>query len=32
MTPRHPDDDMPTWLSILIITTIIALVILASHI
>ena len=31
MTPHHPDDDMPTWLSILIITTIIALVILASH-
>ena len=31
MTPRHPDDDMPTWLSILIITTIFALVILASH-
>ena len=30
MTP--PDDDMPTWLSILIITTILALVILASHI
>lgn len=29
MTP--PDDDMPTWLSILIITTILALVILASH-
>ena len=28
---RQPDDDMPTWLSILIITTIIALVILASH-
>ena len=28
---KHPDDDMPTWLSILIITTIIALVILASH-
>lgn len=27
----HPDDDMPTWLSILIITTILALVILASH-
>ena len=32
MTPHQPDDDMPTWLSILIITTIIALVILASHI
>ena len=31
MTPRHPDDDMPTWLSILIITTIFALVILAGH-
>ena len=30
MTP--PDDDMPAWLSILIITTIFALVILASHI
>ena len=30
MTP--PDDDMPTWLSILIITTILTLVILASHI
>ena len=29
MTP--PDDDMPTWLSILIIATIFALVILASH-
>ena len=29
MTP--PDDDMPTWLSILIITTILALIILASH-
>ena len=29
MTP--PDDDMPTWLSILIITTIFALVIMASH-
>ena len=28
---KHPDDDMPTWLSILIITTIFALVILASH-
>ncbi|MBP2333335.1 hypothetical protein JOF33_002034 [Corynebacterium freneyi] len=27
----QPDDDMPTWLSILIITTIFALVILASH-
>ena len=32
MTPHQPDDDMPTWLSILIITTILALVILASHI
>ena len=31
MTPHQPDDDMPTWLSILIITTIIALAILASH-
>ena len=31
MTPHQPDDDMPTWLSILIITTIIAMVILASH-
>lgn len=31
MTPHQPDDDMPTWLSILIITTIFALVILASH-
>lgn len=31
MTRHHPDDDMPTWLSILIITTIFALVILASH-
>lgn len=30
MTPHRPDDDMPTWLSILIITTIIALVILAG--
>lgn len=30
MTRHYPDDDMPTWLSILIITTIIALVILAS--
>ena len=30
MTPHQPDDDMPTWLSILIITTILALVILAS--
>ena len=28
----QPDDDMPTWLSILIITTILALAILASHI
>ena len=27
----QPDDDMPTWLSILIITTIFALVILAGH-
>ena len=27
----QPDDDMPTWLSILIITTIFALVSLASH-
>ena len=27
----QPDDDMPTWLSILIITTIFALVVLASH-
>ena len=32
MTPHQPDDDMPTWLSILIITAIIALVILASSI
>ena len=32
MTRHSPDDDMPTWLSILIITTIFALVILASHI
>ena len=31
-TVSSPDDDMPTWLSILIITTIFALVILASHI
>ena len=31
MTPHHPDDDMPAGLSILIITTILALVILASH-
>ena len=31
MTPHQPDDDMPTWLSILIITTILCLVILASH-
>ena len=31
MTRHQPDDDMPTWLSILIITTILALVILASH-
>ena len=31
MTRHHPDDDMPPWLSILIITTIFALVILASH-
>ena len=30
-TVPSPDDDMPTWLSILIITTIFALVILASH-
>lgn len=28
----HPDDDMPTWLSILIITTIFLLVAVASHI
>ena len=32
MTRYQPGDDMPTWLSILIITTIFALVILASHI
>ena len=31
MTRHYPDDDMPTWLSILIITAIFALVILASH-
>ena len=31
MTRHSPDDDMPTWLSILILTTIFALVILASH-
>ena len=31
MREPHPDDDMPTWLSILIIATIFALVILASH-
>lgn len=28
----HPDDDMPTWLSILIIATIFLLVAVASHI
>ena len=32
MTRHRPDDDIPKWLSILIITTIFALVILASHI
>ena len=32
MTPHRPDDDMPSWLSILIIATIFALVILASYI
>ena len=32
MTPHQPDDDMPTWLSILIITTIFLLVAVASHI
>ena len=31
MTRHYPDDDMPTWLSILIIVFIFALVILASH-
>lgn len=31
MTPHQPDDDMPTWLSILIITTIFLLVAVASH-
>ena len=30
MTRHSPDDDLPTWLSILIITAIFALVILAS--
>mgnify|MGYP007095041568 CR=1 FL=1 len=32
MTPHQPDDDMPMWLLIIIVTTILALVDLISHI